>query len=92
MPRPACSRAVRILQLTLGALLMLTAPLTAPLPGPGATVMFVAGLVLILRNSARARRRFVRLKRRSPRFGRLSDRLMRRGSAARRQARMRPPR
>ena len=72
-----------------GGLLMLFAPITAPLPGPGATLMFVAGLVLVLRNSAWARRRFVRLKRRWPRAGALFDRLMRRGSALRRRARER---
>ena len=66
---------------------MLVAPVTAPLPGPGATVLFIAGLVLVLRNSAWARRRFVRAKRRWPRLGALSDRLMRRRSAARRRAR-----
>jgi len=50
-------------------------------------LLFVAGLVLVLRNSAWARRRFVRIKRRWPRVGALSDRLMRRGSALRRRAR-----
>ncbi len=74
-------------QLAAGILLMVVAPVTAPLPGPGATIMFVAGLVLVLRNSAWARRRFVRAKRRWPRVGALSDRLMRRDSALRRRAR-----
>ncbi len=86
---PASSRhpAKRAALLCAGLLLMLFAPVTAPLPGPGATLMFVAGLVLVLRNSAWARRRFARAKRRWPRVGALSDRLMRRGSALRRRAR-----
>ncbi|SFP51168.1 Putative transmembrane protein (PGPGW) [Sphingomonas rubra] len=83
---------MRLGQLSAGTLLILLAPLTAPLPGPGATVMFVAGLVLVLRNSAWARRRFVRAKRRWPRAGALADRLMRRGSALRRRARAALPR
>ncbi|WP_177200076.1 hypothetical protein [Sphingomonas rubra] len=92
MPRPVRHPAMRLGQLSAGTLLILLAPLTAPLPGPGATVMFVAGLVLVLRNSAWARRRFVRAKRRWPRAGALADRLMRRGSALRRRARAALPR
>lgn len=87
MPLPVRHPAARVGQLSAGVLLMVCAPVTAPLPGPGATIMFVAGLVLVLRNSALARRRFVRAKRRWPRAGALADRLMRRGSALRRRAR-----
>jgi len=87
MSRSSRHPAKRVTLLCSGVLLMVVAPVTAPLPGPGATLLFVAGLVLVLRNSAWARRRFVRIKRRWPRVGALSDRLMRRGSVLRRRAR-----
>lgn len=77
----------RLALLGLGWVLILTAPLTAPLPGPGATIMFLAGLAILLRNSAWARRRWVRLKRRWPKLGHLADRGMRRPSVKRRMAR-----
>ena len=39
----------------------------APLPGPGGVPVMAAGLMLVLRNSASAKRGFVRLHRRHPR-------------------------
>jgi len=63
--------------------------LIAPLPGPGGIFFFAGGLILILRNSRLARRKFVVAKRRWPRIGNLLDRTMRRGSALRRRARER---
>ena len=78
---------MRVVQLTAGVLLVIAAPLASPLPGPGGILLFAGGLILILRNSARARVRFARDKRRWPRAGRLIDRTMRRGSALRRHAR-----
>ena len=77
----------RLALLGLGWLLIVTAPLTAPLPGPGATIMFLAGLAILLRNSAWARRRWVRMKRRWPKLGHLADRGMRRPSVKRRMER-----
>ena len=77
----------RMIQLASGALLMIAAPLVAPLPGPAGTLVFAAGLVLVLRNSRRARVRFARAKRRWPRVGRVADLAMRRRSALRRRAR-----
>ncbi|MGR6328338.1 hypothetical protein ACU5AX_04680 [Sphingomonas sp. XXL09] len=79
--------ALRILQLTVGVLLIVGAGIVAPLPGPGGIFLFAGGLVLILRNSRWAQVRFVRLKRRWPRIGGLVDRAMRRRSALRRHAR-----
>jgi hypothetical protein len=67
--------------------LMIAAPLVSPLPGPAGTLFFAGGMMLVLRNSARARHRFVRMKRKRPRLGALLDRAMRRGSALRRRAR-----
>ena len=65
---------------------MLAAAAVSPLPGPGGIFFFAGGLVLILRNSAWARVRFARAKRRWPRLGHLLDRAMRRPSALRRHA------
>jgi hypothetical protein len=78
---------VRILQLALGVLLILTAGIVGPLPGPGGIFFFAAGLVLVLRNSHRARCLFARAKRRWPRLGNGMDVAMRRPSALRRRAR-----
>lgn len=86
---PSMSRhpAIRMGQLGLGVLLVIAAPIAAPLPGPAGTILFAGGLILILRNSRRARLRFVRLKKRWPRTGRLVDRAMRRPSTLRRRER-----
>ena len=78
--------AMRIAQLTLGVLLLIGAALVGPLPGPGGIFLFAGGLVLLLRNSRRARSLFVRGKRRWPKLGALLDRAMRRPSALRRHA------
>ena len=83
----ARSSLARMSQLVAGVALIVVAPITAPLPGPAATFLFVGGLLLVLRNSRRARTWFVRAKRRHPRIGALLDRMMRRGSALRRRDR-----
>ena len=83
MPRSTTSRFV---QLTLGVVLILAALPVGLLPGPGGVFVFAGGLVLILRNSRWARRRFAIAKRRWPRIGALLDRGLRRGSALRRRA------
>lgn len=72
-----------------GALLILLSPVVGIVPGPGGIFVFAAGLVLVLRGSARARRGWVVLKRRWPRLGAVADRTMRRRSALRRHARAR---
>ena len=56
-------------------------------PGPGFVILSPLGLMLALQNSAWAKRRYVRFKRRHPRYGDWTDRVMRRVSAARRRAR-----
>jgi len=79
---------MRIVLLATGVLLFaVVAPLVSPLPGPAGTVVAAAGLVLILRNSAWARHRFVRMKSRWPRIGAVLDRLLARASAKRRRER-----
>ena len=78
LPRPV--------QLVMAVLLIVIAPLVGLLPGPGGVFVFAAGMVLLLRNSAWARRRFARVKRRWPRVGDLVDRALRRPSERRRRA------
>ncbi|MES2986322.1 MAG: hypothetical protein V4808_00305 [Pseudomonadota bacterium] len=78
---------LRIGLLITGILLLAVTPLVGPIPGPGGIVTFAAGLTLILQNSNWARGRFVRLKRRWPRFGHYADMALRRRSFRRRQQR-----
>ena len=78
---------LRIGQLVIGVLLVIAAPLLAPLPGPAGIFLFAGGMVLILRNSRWARLKWARLKRRWPRTGHFVDRMMRRQSAMRRHER-----
>ncbi len=81
------SPVLRLGQLVLGVLLIIAAPLLAPLPGPAGIFLFAGGMVLILRNSRWARLKWARLKRRWPRTGHFVDRMMRRQSAMRRHER-----
>ena len=75
-----------MLYLSVGWMLLALVPIVGPLPGPGGIFLLAGGLILLLRNSAWARRRYVGLKRRWPRMGDLCDRAMRRPSALRRRA------
>jgi len=81
------SPVLRFGQLVLGIVLILSAPLLAPLPGPAGIFLFAGGMVLVLRNSRWARLKWARLKRRWPRTGHFVDRMMRRQSAMRRHER-----
>lgn len=78
--------ALRIALTALGLVLVLAAPLVGVIPGPGGIPVFAAGLALMLRNSDRAKRLFVRAKRRWPRLGYYADIGLRRRSARRRRA------
>lgn len=78
---------VRIALLVTGLVLLAAAPLVGVLPGPGGVFLAAAGIVLVLRNSRWARRRFVRLKAQWPRAGDFIDRILIRGSAKRRRQR-----
>ena len=73
--------------MALGWLLIGLSPLIGILPGPGGILLFVPGLILLIRNSAWAKRKYVALKRRWPKLGHASDRMMRRASALRRHSR-----
>jgi hypothetical protein len=80
------TRLVQSLLFGLGVLLLITAPLISPLPGPGGFLFAAAGLTLVLRTSLWAKRRYVRFKRWQPRAGNWFDWGLRRGSARRRKA------
>jgi hypothetical protein len=69
---------VRWLLLGLGGVLVVLGVLMAPLPGPLGLPVTLAGLVLILRNSFRLRRVFIKVQRRHPRFVFPLRRLLRR--------------
>lgn len=79
--------AVRLSAFLLGLALMICAPLVAPLPGPGGTLVFALGLGLVLQSSAWARRRYVAFKRRYPKSAQVTDWGLRRASHKRRMAR-----
>ncbi|MBC9030994.1 hypothetical protein IAG41_01175 [Sphingomonas sp. JC676] len=80
---------VRTILFVTGLVVMAVSPLVGVIPGPGGIFVFAAGLVLVLQNSVWARGRFVRLKRRFPRFGHYADMALRRRSFRRRQQRTR---
>ena len=61
-------RLMRLLLTLLGAVIAVVGVLMAPLPGPFGVPVTVVGLMLVLRNSFWARRRFVRLQHRHPRW------------------------
>ena len=58
-------------------LLIVGAGLVLPLPVPIGIFLFAGGMILILRNSRKARWLWARLKRRWPTIGSLVDRAMR---------------
>ena len=62
----------------LGWLLIALSPVVGAIPGPGGIFVFVAGVVLLIRNSCWAKRRYILLKRRWPKLGRATDKVMRR--------------
>lgn len=71
-----------------GWLLMVVAPVAGLLPGPGGVFVFAGGAALVLETSPRAKRAYVRLKRRWPKLGGWIDWGLRRKSARRRAARL----
>lgn len=70
----------------LGVALLIATPFVAVIPGPGGVFVFAAGLALILKNSAWAKRQYVGFKRRWPKAGAWADWGLRRESARRRIA------
>ena len=61
-------RLMRLMLTVLGVLIVLLGIAIAPLPGPMGLPVTVVGLMLVLRNSFWARRKFVRLQHRHPRW------------------------
>lgn len=70
--------------LCLGWLLVIGAPLLGPIPGPGPLLILPIGLAIILKNSLWAKKRYARLARRHPEYGRWADWAMRRSKASER--------
>jgi hypothetical protein len=62
----------------LGLAIIAAGVLIAPLPGPGGIPVIVVGVMIVLRNSFKARRQFVRLHRAHPKMMSPIRRLMRR--------------
>ena len=72
------ARILRVLAMAVGGVLVLLGVLIAPLPGPFGLPISVVGLMLILRNSYWAKRRFIRLQQARPNWVMPFRRLMRR--------------
>lgn len=70
-----------------GVAVVIVSPVIGAIPGPGGVFVFAAGLALMLRNSHRTKKEFVRVARRWPKIGYYADIGLRRPSAARRRAR-----
>lgn len=79
----------RLHLVVLGPALIVISPIVGLLPGPGGVFVLAAGVGLSLRHIKVAKRTYVRIKRRWPRFGELSDMSLRRPSHFRRKHRRR---
>ncbi|MDB5458039.1 MAG: hypothetical protein JWP92_3624 [Caulobacter sp.] len=76
--RETAARVARWALITLGGLVMLAGAVLTPLPGHVGLPLLVIGLMIVLRNSIQARRRFIRLQRRHPKMVFPIRRLLRR--------------
>jgi predicted membrane chloride channel (bestrophin family) len=76
--REVAARVLRPFLAVLGVLIALIGVLIAPLPGPGGLPVIVLGLMLVLRNSFKARRQFVKFQRAHPKMVFPIRRLLRR--------------
>jgi len=72
------SQILRVAAMMAGGVLVLLGVLIAPLPGPFGLPISVVGLMLILRNSYWAKRRFIRMQQARPNWIMPFRRLMRR--------------
>ena len=78
LAREVAGRVMRPALVLLGVLVVLAGILISPLPGPGGLPVIVLGLMLILRNSFKARRQFVKFQRAHPKVVFPIRRLLRR--------------
>jgi len=76
--RDIAGRLVRFGLVVVGGLIIVAGIAIAPLPGPGGIPVIVVGLMVVLRNSFKARRQFVRLHHAHPRVISPIRRLLRR--------------
>jgi hypothetical protein len=76
--REIAARLKRVGMVLFGLLIILAGLLISPLPGPGGIPVIVVGLMIVLKNSFKARRQFVRLHRAHPRMISPIRRLLRR--------------
>src|SRR3546814_17418992 len=72
--RSHISEPLRLCLLGLGAALVAVSPAVGVIPGPGGIIVFAIGFALVLKNSQWAKKRYIWLKRRWPRLGRMADR------------------
>ena len=76
--RALVARMARLAGVAAGGLLVVAGVVLSPLPGPGGLPVVVIGLMLVLRNSFKARRQFVRFAQAHPRVAGPIRRLLRR--------------
>jgi hypothetical protein len=68
LAREVVNRLVRFGLVLLGLVIIAAGVLIAPLPGPGGLPVIVVGLMIVLRNSFKARRHFVKIQRAHPKM------------------------
>jgi len=68
LAREIVARFLRVILVVLGLLLIAGGALIAPLPGPLGLPLTVVGLMLVLRNSFKARKQFVRFQHAHPKL------------------------
>lgn len=78
LARDLVARFTRVALVIIGLLIVVAGVLIAPLPGPMGLPVMVVGLMLILRNSFKARKQFVRFQHAHPRLVFPIRRLLRR--------------
>lgn len=66
LAREVVSRAARFGGMLLGFAVIVAGVAIAPIPGPGGLPVIVIGVMIVLRNSYKARRQFVKLQRQHP--------------------------
>ncbi|MGA0608157.1 PGPGW domain-containing protein [Phenylobacterium sp. VNQ135] len=78
LAREIVARFVRTGLVLFGAAIVIAGVLIAPLPGPGGIPVIVVGLMIVLRNSFKAKRQFVKFQRAHPKTVYPIRRLLRR--------------